>query len=117
MKFGPGNPGNRNGRPRVRDSLADAVRRKWPPDRILELAERLLTAEDSDSDMQYRVMTFLADRGYGKAKETVEIQTELTPEEYAEELAIVAREHIASLSDEERERLLAQDPAPSDMIQ
>lgn len=117
MKFGPGNPGNRNGRPRVRDSLADAVRHKWPPDRILGLAEELLTAEDADSDMRYRVMVFLADRGYGKAKETVEVQTDLTPEEYREELAIIAREHLASLSDEERERLLAPNPAPTDTIQ
>lgn len=116
MPFGPGDPRiNRKGRPSVGQSLADAVRRKYPPEKIIELAEKHLASDDEK--VAFAAVTFLADRGYGKAKETVEIQTELTPEEYAEELAIVAREHIASLSDEERERLLAQDPAPSDMIQ
>ena len=54
--------------------------------------------------------------GWGKPKETVEIKSELTEDEYREELAIIAREHLDSLPHEERIKLLS-DPAPSDTIQ
>ena len=115
MPFAPGNKHGK-GRPPVGLALATAVRQKWPPDRIVDLAEQLLLSEDSDSKVKLGVLTFLADRGYGKPVETVEVKTELTDDEYTAELAEIAREHVRSLPAEERVKLLT-DPAPTDTIQ
>jgi hypothetical protein len=63
--FAPGTSGNRRGRPRVGESLAAAVRQKFPPDRLLEIAEKLIASKDS-ADVKY-AHGWLTDRGYGKA--------------------------------------------------
>ena len=117
MPFAPGNQHGKNatGRPRVRDALSEAVRRKYPPEKIIELVEELFAKAEDDATRRWAIQ-FVADRGYGKAKETVEVKTELTEQEYAEELAIIAREHLNSLPADERARLL-EDPAPTDTIQ
>lgn len=65
MPFVKGQSGNPGGRPRVGESLAKAVRERFPPERLLEIAERLIASADS-TDVRY-AHGWLTDRGYGKA--------------------------------------------------
>lgn len=113
MPFLPGNKFGK-GRPSVGASLADAVRRKWPPDKIVELADQHL--KSADEKIAFAAFQFVAERGYGKPRE-VEVETPaMTPEEYEAELDAIARERVAAMSPEERMKLLA-DPAPTHTIQ
>lgn len=65
MPFAPRQSGNLLGRPRVGLSLAAAMRRKFPPDRIVELAEKLATTAD-DERVRMVALQFIAERAYGK---------------------------------------------------
>ena len=99
----------------MRDALATAVREKYPPAKIMALVEAELDSEDNKTRCWAK--QFLADRGYGKAKEVVEHhdEPELTADEMAEELKIMAREYIDSMTPEERAELI--NPVPTDTIQ
>lgn len=113
MPFLPGNKAGK-GRPSVGASLADAVRRKWPPEKIVELAEKHLAS--TDEKISFAAFQFVADRGYGKPRDA-EIETPaMTAEEYKAEIAEIVREEVAAMSPEERIKLLA-DPAPTHTIQ
>lgn len=82
-------------------------------------AEMLISLATSAEDEQVQLKATLAiiDRTDGKVTDKLEITSdEMTPEEYAEELAVIAREHLRSLPDEERIKLLT-DPVPSNSIQ
>ena len=120
MPFGPGNPhGNRRGRKPIRTSLAEAVREKWPPSRIVAEAEKQYEAASEVKDFKAAssVLLFLAGYGYGKPTEHVEVnaEPELTPEEYADELKAIGKEYVESLSADRRAELL--NPVPTDTIQ
>lgn len=52
-----------------------------------------------------------------KPLEQADVPTSMTEEEYREELDLVAKEHIARMSPEERFKLLSADAAPSDTVQ
>jgi hypothetical protein len=67
----PGNPAMRRGAPSLNPrgrppgglTLAAAIRKRWPPERIVQLAEQLLaTARPAEA---LRVLDLLARRGYG----------------------------------------------------
>lgn len=64
MAWKDGESGNLLGRPRVGASLANALRLRFPPERIADVVEELLNSEDE----RVRVVTvqFIAERGYGK---------------------------------------------------
>jgi len=94
-------------------ALADAIRRKWPPDKIVELVEGFLA--NADAEIRFKAFQFIGDRGYGKPVEQ-EVEPELTVEEYKAEVAAIVREEVAAMSPEERMKLLA-DPAPTHTIQ
>jgi hypothetical protein len=64
MTFRPGVSGNAKGRPRVGASLADALRRRFPPERVVDIAERMV--ESLDERVRMVALQFIADRGYGK---------------------------------------------------
>lgn len=68
MAFLPGNNANPRGRPSVGASLADAIRRRFPPERIVDHAEKLLdlALEQGDVSAGAKVLQILTDRGYGK---------------------------------------------------
>ena len=55
---------NPHGRPSVGLSLADAVRRRFPPERILAIAAAILDG-DAPASVKQRTLEFLDRRGYG----------------------------------------------------
>lgn len=59
---------NPRGRPRIGQSLAEAIREHFSPDTIIELAEKLTRSEDDRVRMV--ALQFIAERGYGKAPTT-----------------------------------------------
>lgn len=65
MPWKPGESGNTKGRPRIGQSLAYAMRNKFPPERIVALAEDLVTGAD-DERVRMVALQFIADRAYGK---------------------------------------------------
>jgi hypothetical protein len=73
MPFLPGNKANPRGRPPVSLSLADAFRRRFPPERMVEIAEDLL--KSPDHRVRAQVFAVVQDRGYGKVLTTVELTT------------------------------------------
>jgi hypothetical protein len=72
-RWKPGEVTNPRGRPPVSLSLADAIRRKFPPEKMVEIAESLLASKDD----RVRLGAFqtIQERGYGKVLSTVEITT------------------------------------------
>ena len=70
----------------------------------------MLSLADNAEDERVKLAALkeLADRGWGRAKEIVEVETTLSAEEYAEELWIIGCEYVASLPLEERRKLLAE---------
>lgn len=99
----------------MRDSLADAVRHKYPPDKVIELLERHLAS--GDEKIALAAVTFLAERGYGKAPQVIEDERgSLSEDEYQDELRHIALEVIAKMTPEEKFKLLA-DTAPSGQVQ
>jgi hypothetical protein len=74
-RWAPGVSGNPDGRPPVSLSLADAIRRRFSPERIVDHAERLLTMAEEQADVRAAaiVLQLLTDRGYGKVLTTVEV--------------------------------------------
>lgn len=68
MPYKPGESGNPKGRPPVGRSLADALRRRFPPDRVVDIAESL--TESEDDRVRMIALQFIADRGYGKVVDT-----------------------------------------------
>lgn len=114
MPFQPGNRANPRGRPSVGASLADAVRRKWPPEKIVELAEKHIASKDEE--IAFKAFQFIADRGYGKPREAEVEEPAMTPEEYKRALAEIVREEVAAMSPEDRMRLLT-NPEPTHTIQ
>jgi len=123
--FKPGQSGNPNGRPRgverVARELADSLAGGEPfagLKAVMKLAfERMTSDAVEDRDRKAWAQLFV-ERAYGKARETVDINTEptLTDEEYQAEIREIVRESVATMSPEERMKLLA-DPAPSSTVQ
>lgn len=68
MPWSPGESGNRHGRPSVGASLADVIRRRFPPERIVDHAEKLLAMAEDQGDVGAgaKVLQILTDRGYGR---------------------------------------------------
>ena len=62
---------NPRGRPRVGDSLANAVRQKFSPERIVELAEKLACTAESEQ-VRLAALQLLAERGFGKVVTTID---------------------------------------------
>jgi hypothetical protein len=71
MAWTPGHSGNPRGRLPVGLTLADAIRRRFPPERIVDLLEKL--TEATDERVRMMATQALADRGYGKVLTEVEI--------------------------------------------
>ena len=67
----PGVSGNPKGRPSVGNSLAYALRQKFTPDRIVEIAVDLVASDDPK--VRLATLQFIADRAYGKVPTTAEI--------------------------------------------
>jgi len=61
----PGQSGNVFGRPKLGETLADAMRDKFPPSRIAELAERLAT-EATSEQVRLAALQMIAERTHGK---------------------------------------------------
>jgi hypothetical protein len=55
---------NPAGRPPVGTTLAEAVRERWPPGRLVALASSL--AQSKSAAIKLRAIEWLADRGYGR---------------------------------------------------
>lgn len=70
-RFQPGKSGNPAGRPKSGESLAEAVRQKWPPEKLVERMTEL--AASDDERVAEAAVRWLADRGYGKAVELVDV--------------------------------------------
>jgi hypothetical protein len=118
-RFPPGVSANPGGRPSLEKPLAalgettDTARAKWWA-AALPIA---FAGPQSDDDKNWRYAhKEVGDRLMGKPKEIVEHRSELTDEEYVEELRLIAVEQIRAMPADERIRLLA-DPAPTDTIQ
>jgi hypothetical protein len=67
----PGVSGNPKGRPSVGNSLAYALRQKFTPDRIVEIAVDLVASDDPK--VRLATLQFIADRAYGKVPTTADI--------------------------------------------
>lgn len=76
-QFRPGQSGNPAGRPKVGESLASAMRHKFPPDRICELAEKLATTAESDQ-VRLSALQFIAERGHGKVTTVIDAAVNTT---------------------------------------
>jgi hypothetical protein len=63
-RWKPGEVTNPRGRPPVGRSLAYAIRNRFPPERIVDIAEDLIASEDERVRMV--ALQFLVDRGFGK---------------------------------------------------
>lgn len=64
--------GNPRGRPPVSLSLADAIRRRFPPERIVDMVEKL--ADDAkDERVRLAALQIISDRGYGKVLTEIEV--------------------------------------------
>jgi hypothetical protein len=76
--FAPGNRANPSGRPRRGESLAEAVRSKWPAAKIVEVMTK--HAKSKDPGVSSRATEWLADRGYGKAPQAVDLTVQQVEE-------------------------------------
>lgn len=63
-RWKPGEVTNPRGRPPVGKSLAYAIRNRFPPERIVDIAEKLVESDDERVSMV--ALQFLTDRGFGK---------------------------------------------------
>jgi len=114
-----GNPGGRTKEQREREkALAAAIRGLGGENcqaYLARLHEIALGAEAKDS---IKAIEVLLTRCIGKPTETIvtDDQAEITDEQYAEECAAIAREYLASLSPDDKLKLLA-NTAPSATIQ
>ncbi len=72
MKFAKGKSGNPGGRPKVLGELQELAR-QHAPEVIAELARLSLKARNETA--RIAAIRELLDRGYGKARQSVEIQT------------------------------------------
>lgn len=87
---------NPAGRKSVGDSLADAMRRKFPPARIVELAERLAETADSDS-VRLSALLFIADRAHGKVATDLNLHATMSDGEDARaNAALIANAPLAA---------------------
>ena len=62
---------NPRGRPRVGDSLANAFRQKFSPERIVELAEKLAESAESEQ-VRLSALQLIAERAHGKVVTTID---------------------------------------------
>jgi len=70
VKGGPSlNPA---GRPKVGLSLAEAMRKRFPVSRIVDMAEQMF-ADATDERVKMQALQFIADRAHGKVLSTTEI--------------------------------------------
>lgn len=70
--FAKGQSGNVNGRPKVGLSLAEAMRKRFPPSVVVDMAAELATNAD-DERVRMQALQFIADRAYGKVLTTTEV--------------------------------------------
>ena len=66
---------NPRGRPRRGLSLAEAMRERFPLQRICDLAEELATGADDDR-VRMQALSFIADRAHGKAPQVVKFESD-----------------------------------------
>lgn len=93
-----GQSGNVKGRPPVATALATAVRDKVPPDELVTIA--LGIAKDSGADARDRLaaVNFLADRGWGRPLQAVELSAAIgRTETQVDTTAVLARLSTAAL--------------------
>lgn len=69
--FTPGTSGNPKGRPKSGESLAEVVRQKWPPDKLVD--EMSKHADSTNEAVAIRAKEWLAERGYGPAPKQVDV--------------------------------------------
>lgn len=63
---------NPKGRPKLGDSLAEAMRLRFPVERICDLAEALVTGAESET-VRMSALQMIAERTAGKAPQVVEM--------------------------------------------
>lgn len=72
MTFFKGQSGNPAGRPKVGLTLAEAMRKRFPPDEIVKMAADL-ALQSADDKVRLSALQFIADRAYGKVLSTTEV--------------------------------------------
>lgn len=128
-RWKPGVSGNPGGRRKGHERAAQEEADSWAeargitgPHAGLRAAMRVAfdRLDDPKVDDRDRIgyLKFVVERIAGKPREIIEVddQPSMTDEEYAEECEAIMRERLASLSADERLKLLA-DPVPTATVQ
>lgn len=107
----PGISGNPAGRKPNGETLADAYRAKFTPERIVELAERLATEAVSEQ-VRLQALAMISERAHGKVANVLDasINAGTSSTDYS---------HLSAMPLDERRLLLAKlrgEPAPSPVV-
>jgi hypothetical protein len=68
-----GQSGNPRGRPRRGDALAEAIRERVEPDRLIDVALAIIDSEAAPASVKLQAAQFLAERGYSRPAERTEL--------------------------------------------
>jgi hypothetical protein len=101
MPFKPGQSGNPHGRPRIGLSLADAVRAGGSAEALAAQAWAMLADPKLKATERVAVLEFLADRGWGRATQSIDLAVEAHAAPAVDHAAMLSR-----LTVEERIQLL-----------
>lgn len=104
---------NPKGRPRAGAALAEAIRTKVDPDKLVEIALKI--AESGAPALQLQALTFLAGSGYNKPETKHELRMGPAPDEDAEDLSGLSLEQLRELHELEQRRaaILARAASPA----
>lgn len=98
-KFAPGHSGNPRGRPSPGLALAQRIRERVSPDELIDVAMKIAGKEGAAVRDRLAAVQFLAERGWIKPPEKLELEASMAPSQPAEF-------DLARLSQDERVALL-----------